>query len=122
VPAPGQGALAVEGRADHSQRPYLRALSDPEATVCVTAERHVVRALGASCHTPLGIHARLGSDGQLGLAAWLGLPDGSQWIADRVIGAPAEAADRLTTRLESVGARELLRQAERMGATSEASA
>jgi hydroxymethylbilane synthase len=122
VPAPGQGALAVEARADHLQRPYLSALSDPEATACVTAERHVVRALGASCHTPLGVHARLAGDGQLELSAWLGLPDGSQWIADRVTGAPAEAADSLTARLASVGAGELLRQAERMGATSRASA
>jgi hydroxymethylbilane synthase len=121
VPAPGQGALAVEARADHRLGPHMSALSDPEATACVTAERHVVRVLGATCRTPLGVHARLGGEGDLELSAWLGLPDGSQWIADRVTGAAAEAADALTARLESVGAVELLRQAERMGATSEAS-
>ncbi|MFL5823061.1 MAG: hydroxymethylbilane synthase [Solirubrobacteraceae bacterium] len=120
VPAPGQGALVLEARADHPQRSHLEAVSDPEATTCVTAERRVVSALDASCHTPLGVHARLDGDGALELEAWVGLPDGAQWIADRVAGPATEVPDRLVERLESVGARELLLRAEKMGAEGRA--
>jgi hypothetical protein len=42
------------------------------------------------------------------LTAWLGLADGSQWIADRVVGPGDSVAAQLVARLESVGARELL--------------
>lgn len=116
VPAAGQGALAVEARADGLSASAVRALSDPEATTCVMAEREVVRALGASCNTPLGVHARRLAPGapetELELSVWLGLPDGSHWIYDQITG-PADAVPtRLVERLQSVGAPELLRAAE----------
>jgi hydroxymethylbilane synthase len=111
VPAAGQGALAIEARPGHVGDEHLTALRDPEALACVSAEREVVRALGASCNTPLGVHGRI-VDGMLELSAWVGLVDGSHWIADRVLDEPASAPGRLVERLESVGAGELLRVAE----------
>ena len=111
TPAAGQGALVLEARPGRVPGDCLEAISDPQATVCVQAEREVVRGLGASCHTPLGVHARI-LEGRLELAAWLGLTDGSHWIADRVSGEARTVAGELTDRLESVGARELLRAAE----------
>ncbi len=111
VPAAGQGALAVEARGGWQGGDALRRLSDPEASACVTAEREVVRRLGASCHTPLGVHAR-SRGAELELSAWLGLPDGSHWIYDEVRGQADTVALELVRRLQSVGAGELLRSAE----------
>jgi hydroxymethylbilane synthase len=115
TPAAGQGALALEARPGRIPEGQLEALRDPQATLCVAAEREVVRALGASCNTPVGVHARPEAGGRLELSAWLGLPDGSQWIADRVVGEAGALADQLVARLESVGARELLAAAEADG-------
>ncbi len=51
VPAAGQGALALEARSGAISADRLAAVSDPDATACVTAERVLVNALGASCNT-----------------------------------------------------------------------
>ena len=58
-PAPGQGALAVQMRADHPLAKQVRATLDDEATrVAVETEREVLRLAGATCALPLGVHAR----------------------------------------------------------------
>jgi hydroxymethylbilane synthase len=113
VPAAGQGALLIEGRPGAVARESLRALRDPEAIACVTAERELVQALGASCNTPVGAHARPHAGGQLELVAWVGLPDGSQWIRDRVAGPPTGLGREVADRLLAVGAGDLLARAER---------
>jgi hydroxymethylbilane synthase len=101
VPAPGQGALAVEGRA------IPEALVDGVADAALRAERTVVEALGATCDTPVGVH----HDG-VALHAFVGMPDGSAWIRDTVATTGDDAAALIVERLESMGARELLREAE----------
>jgi hydroxymethylbilane synthase len=111
VPAAGQGALAVEARAGSVGADVLRGVTDPASTACVLAERQVVRQLGASCHTPLGVHART-EGAELELSAWLGLPDGTHWIYDEVRGQPDAVAGELVERFRSVGADALLRAAE----------
>ena len=113
VPAAGQGALAIEARAGAIPTELLAAVSDPEATACVTAERELVGALDASCNTPVGAHARRLGSGELDLVAWVGLPDGSAWIRDRQTGDAAGLGGALAQRLLSAGAGELLRRADR---------
>ena len=113
VPAAGQGALAIEASAGAIPPELLVAVSDSEATACVTAEHELVGALDASCNTPVGAHARRLSSGELELVAWVGLPDGSAWIRDRHTGDAAGLGSALAQRLLSAGAGELLRQAER---------
>ena len=105
VPAAGQGALAVEARPG---RLPVSGLIDEEATACVTAERELTRALGASCNTPVGAHARVVAGGELELSAWVGRPDGSAWIADRLRGAGDGLGGRVADRLLAAGAAELL--------------
>ncbi len=63
LPAPAQGALAVECRAaDASIRAILRAIDDPAARSLVTAERSFLAALGGDCNLPVGAYAeRFGS-------------------------------------------------------------
>ena len=58
-PAPGQGALAIQCRRDDpTTRARLRQLDDPATRDGVTAERALLRALGASCDIPLGAYGR----------------------------------------------------------------
>jgi hydroxymethylbilane synthase len=129
VPAPGQGALAIEARQDDG--PVLEALAaidhEPSHTR-LRAERALTRALDATCHTPIGAHARLGGPygppaappgPRLELAAFVGLPDGSAWVRDRLAGdaGDPEALGRaVAERLLAAGAGDLLRAAEEAAA------
>jgi hydroxymethylbilane synthase len=58
-PAPGQGALAIETRAQDRDLPWVRALAHYPTSVAVAAERGALTALEASCRTALGAHAWL---------------------------------------------------------------
>jgi hydroxymethylbilane synthase len=107
VPAAGQGCLAVTTRAGEEER--VAALTDAASARALSAERAVVRALEADCHTPVGAYARLGGDGRLTLSAFVGAPDGSAWVRDELDGADAERlGEAVAQRLLSAGAREVL--------------
>jgi hydroxymethylbilane synthase len=112
VPAAGQGALALQARAGEIDPAALAAVSDRDAMACLTAERELVAALGASCHTPVGAHAQRLREGRLSLTGWVGLPDGSVWLRDDVIGADDEVGPECAGRMLAAGAAELLRRAE----------
>jgi hydroxymethylbilane synthase len=114
-PAAGQGCLALEARVDDDRAAALAgALTHRPSLVRLTAERALVTALAATCATPLGAHAELDDDG-LTLSAFVGLPDGSHWIRDRLTGDPERAAllgAELAERLVAAGAGPLLAAAE----------
>jgi hydroxymethylbilane synthase len=120
VPAPGQGTLALEGRAeDNRTREAVQAITDENTFACLLAERALARELGASCHTPLGAHALPAGCGCLHLRAWVGLPDGSAWVSDELLGGfydPESLGRRVAERLRLAGAAELLAQAATMAA------
>lgn len=115
VPAPGQGALALQIRAgDEAALDAVDAATDLTAMRELTAERAAVAPLGASCATPIGVHARVDGE-RLVLTAFVGLPDGSEWIRDELeadAGEPAAAGFALAERLLGEGAREILDRAE----------
>ena len=109
VPAAGQGALAIEARTDDEHvRTYTWGLVDADASACVLAERELTRRLEASCNTPVGAHARPLADGAIELRAWVGRPDGSAWISDRLTGDPATLGAAAAERMLAVGAGEML--------------
>jgi hydroxymethylbilane synthase len=118
VPAPGQGALALEGRAgDERTCEAVAAITDERALACLLAERALARELGASCHTPLAAHALPAEGGAMLLRGWVGLPDGSAWLADELLGGGAEPAAlgaEVAARMGAAGARELLERAQGM--------
>jgi hydroxymethylbilane synthase len=110
VPAAGQGALAIEARhGSEVEEGLVRALDDPQANVCLGAERELMRQLGASCDTAVGACARVVEEG-MELTAWVGLPDGSEWISDRLVAAPYAVSHEIAARLLSLGAGDLLRR------------
>jgi hydroxymethylbilane synthase len=119
VPAPGQGTLALQGRHDDADTALAaQAISDRRALAALTAERALTSELGATCHTPVGAYASWdGARESLSLSAFIGLPDGSAWIRDRLDGSaadPVALGRAVAERLQAVGAEELLRRAEEM--------
>ena len=117
VPAPGQGALALQVRGeDEGTGEAAAAIGDLKAMRELTAERTVVALLEATCASPLGAHARVLGD-RIEIDAFVGLPDGSEWLRDRLEGSaeePALAGAELVQRLLGAGARELLDRAEEL--------
>jgi len=114
-PAPGQGALALQVRSEDSEAgDAAAAVNDLKAMRELTAERTVVALLQATCNTPLGVHAQVEGE-TLAIDAFVGLPDGSEWIRDRMEASaeePSLAGAELTQRLLGAGAREILDRAE----------
>jgi hydroxymethylbilane synthase len=116
TPAPGQGCLALEGRAGDAQAAAAAGrISDRAALVELTAERAAVGRLEASCETPVGVCARF-EGSELVLQGFAGLPDGSEWVRDRVAGDPEQPAalgEALAERMTAAGAGEILARAAR---------
>jgi hydroxymethylbilane synthase len=114
VPAAGQGALAVQVRSgDEETAAAVRKIDEAGAFAALRAERACFTLLDADCSTPIGVHARH-EDGALRIGAFVGLPDGSEWIRDELTADPAdpEAAGRaLAERLAGAGAADLLARA-----------
>jgi hydroxymethylbilane synthase len=91
VPAPGQGALAVEGRSDRADLADLFSrIDDPAAHAAVTCERAFAERLEGGCSIPLGCSARTIEDG-LVVTGFLGHPDGHDSLRDRISGPTSEA-------------------------------
>jgi hydroxymethylbilane synthase len=116
VPAPGQGCLALEARTgDEAVQSAGSELTDFDALACLAAERAVVRALEATCHTPIGAHCVKSGD-ELRLTAFVGLPDGSRWIRDELeadADDPSGLGATVGARMRGAGAADLLAEAER---------
>lgn len=115
TPAAGQGALVLQVRADDTETlAVAAAVGDETALRELTAERAVVTLLAATCATPIGVRAEVAGEA-LAVEAFVGLPDGSEWIRDRVEGQAAEpgaAGALLAERLLGAGARDLLDRVE----------
>jgi hydroxymethylbilane synthase len=107
VPAAGQGCLAVTTRV--GEESLVAAIDDPTAVRALAAERALVRALEADCHTPVGAHAQVLGSGALTLRAFVGTADGSAWVRDELEGLdPERLGAAVAQRLLSAGAREVL--------------
>jgi hydroxymethylbilane synthase len=110
VPSPGQGALLLETHVDNDVAGRAAAaITDPAALRCVSAERELVRALDADCHTPVGAHATLDGE-RLRLRAFVGAVDGSAWLVDELAGPddPVALGQDVAGRLLAAGAAEVL--------------
>ena len=110
VPAAGQGTLILTARAgDDAVRARVAAIGDPATATALAAERALVRALDADCHTPVGAHASPDPDGGLRLRAFVGRADGSAWVRDELTGSDPEALGaEVAQRLRAAGADEVL--------------
>ena len=111
VPAAGQGCLAIEAREDDpAAAAAAEAVTDRGALAALSAERALVAALDATCRTPVGAYARSAAGG-LAMTAFVGLPDGSEWVRDSLDGGasdPALLGRSVAERLLAAGAGDVL--------------
>ena len=112
VPAPGQGIVAIETRAeDRDTIEFAAGLNDERARICLAAEQAVVAALGGGCQLPLGVMAEWTS-GALQVRAIAASVSGDDVVTGEMTGDPSAAADlghRLADLLRQRGAGRLLR-------------
>ncbi len=119
TPAAGQGSLLLQVRdGDERALRVVEPITDGPALRELTAERTVVSLLGATCNSPLGVRGRTEppSD-RMEITAFVGLPDGSEWIRDGIEGdstEPTLLGAELAKRLLDAGARDILDRAEAM--------
>jgi hydroxymethylbilane synthase len=76
LPAPGQGALALQTRMEDAEAAWVAALNDPMTALAVAAERGAMTALEGSCRTAIGAYAEAAGD-RLRLTTEMLAPDGS---------------------------------------------
>lgn len=116
LPAVGQGAIALEGRlADTALQSYVQAINHTETTLCVSAERAYLKALGGGCEKPIAGYAVL-NEGRLWLRGRIASVDGAQIMADALeiplLSETTEACEALGTtlgeRMLSMGGQTLL--------------
>ena len=111
VPAPGQGAMAIEVRRDDAAVGALMGrLDDCTTRRAVTAERAVLSSLGGGCRVPIGAWARIEGD-RMVLDAVVAMPDGSRLVRARASGGPDQAEQMglgLAEDLVARGARDIL--------------
>lgn len=93
LPAPGQGALAIECRADRVDLLHaLQPLADRGTTLATTAERAFSRALGGSCQTPVAAYAEW-AEGRLWLRGLVASRDGREVMRGDIASVVADADD-----------------------------
>lgn len=118
LPAPGQGALAVEvvAAAEGLASEIAGALDDSFTRAAVTAERAVLRTLEAGCLAPVGALAEI-AEGEDGLELWLRAVvvalDGSRAVRLSAVGCitePAEVGDRLAKEMLAEGADSIMQE------------
>lgn len=111
MPAPGQGAIALQCRADDlATLNRLRAVEHAQSRAAVVAERTVLAMLDGGCSVPVGAYATV-SGPLLDIAALVCSPDGEQQIRESLSGQAADpetVGRQLAGQLLERGARELL--------------
>ena len=102
IPAPAQGALAVQTRTDDAETTELvSAIDDRIARTTVFAERQILTTLQCGCHAPVGAFAEIMGD-DIQICAFISDLEGKNFIKQEVVGAAADAnqiADKLADKL-----------------------
>jgi hydroxymethylbilane synthase len=112
LPAPGQGALAIQSREDDELASLVAALDHPPTRSATTAERAVLASLGGGCMLPIATYARH-EGGVLVVEAAVTSDDGTRQVRARASGDPAAAEElgaSVAERLRDLGAMELLQE------------
>lgn len=111
LPAVGQGALAIECRADDAQlRAWLSELEHEATRIAVTAERAFLSKLEGGCTVPLAAHATVNGE-VLSIRGLVGSPDGLRVVRSEKSGRASDAAtlgEALAGELLEQGAAEIL--------------
>lgn len=116
LPAPAQGALAVQTRSDdEATNEIVATLDDPRARVATDAEREVLTAMKCGCHAPVGAYAEVVGD-EMVLEAFIAEPSGRNLLRSRMAGPaakPHELGQKVARDLLDAGGREILDELEK---------
>jgi hydroxymethylbilane synthase len=116
LPSPGQGALAVEIRADDAElRDLVRPLAHAPTEVALTVERAFLARLGAGCAAAVGAYATVGDDHRVTVRAMIGTADGRsvRWTETGDNARAGELGEHVADYLLATGGRELAAESER---------
>ena len=109
VPAPGQGALALQCReADADTRAVMARVDDPGAHVEGFAERAFLSTLGAGCTAPVGAWAQATAPREVRMIGLVTSIDGRDVVRVEGVGDPYEIGERLAHEALSPGAHRIL--------------
>jgi hydroxymethylbilane synthase len=109
VPAPGQGALALQCRADDAEtRALLHEIDDPGAHAEGVAERAFLRTLEAGCTAPVGAYARARAIREVRMVGLVTSIDGRDVVRVEGDGDPDEVGERLAREALAAGAYQIL--------------
>lgn len=111
LPAPGQGALGLQGRVDDERaRSILASIGDDATTIAVDCERAILNALDAGCRAPVAIYATIEA-GQLKCEAIVIEPTGRRFVSAQAaasVGEPAKVVAEIVTALRKQGAGDII--------------
>jgi len=111
LPAPGQGALALEVRhGDERVTSLIAGLNDPVTAAAVLAERAFLRRLGGGCNSPIAVHARMANAGMV-IQGLVAAPDGTTVLretAECSLASAVKTAEALAEQILSRGGAEIL--------------
>jgi hydroxymethylbilane synthase len=111
IPAPAQGALGIQTRADDDQtNEIIAAIDDCSARTTTNAERTILTTMQCGCHAPVGAYAKITGE-DINIRAFISEPNGDNLISRRVTG-PADNAIRLAEQIAhellNAGGKEIL--------------
>jgi hydroxymethylbilane synthase len=113
LPAPGQGAIAIETRSDDPRIPPIAtALNHIPTAIAVSAERSFLQRMGGGCNVPVAVHARLKGD-SIEIEGLAASPDGINIIRESIrqnVEVADETAIALADRILSQGGRAILKE------------
>jgi hydroxymethylbilane synthase len=114
VPAPAQGALAIQCRSDdHELIETLSCLNHATTQLAVMAERKVFSAMEPGCHTPAGVFASVADHGMMIVHAIVSSLDGTRIVKETIAGSAERSdalADELIDRLFAAGIESILKE------------
>ncbi len=113
LPAPAQGALAVQIRADDNELAELvTKLDDKNSRIAVEAERAILSSMHGGCSIPLGVYSQISGD-NITIDAVISDVEGDKYIKRSITGHINQAtvfAEKLAQELLNAGGREILDQ------------
>jgi len=116
IPAPAQGALAIQTRADDTEtNKIIAAIDDENARTTTSAERKILTTLQCGCHAPVGAYAQINGD-EIRIRAFISDLQGQNFIALKTTGPTAKAenlAEQLAKELLNAGGQQILASLEK---------
>lgn len=116
IPAPAQGALAIQTRADDERtNEIIAAIDDAKARTTATAERMILTTMQCGCHAPVGAYAKI-TAGKIKIRAFICDLQGENYIVRQTTGPTAEAetlAEQLAHELLDAGGDQILASLEK---------